>query len=199
MALLLARAAAPYCAVIVGLLILHSAWLALLLYHAQIILLSRRDLPNLTRGWRLREAVAMAIPAAATGPLTYLLLPVMLAVPLSPWLAGVGLSHPAFGVFVFYYGLIHPPLEQAHWSAIRRDGRLGVAAHVAYAGYHAVVLQAFMHPAWAAVSLSVLVSASYAWHRIEERVGGGCAVPAASHLLADFGMVVAVWLRACLC
>lgn len=192
---LLCRALAPYLAVATGLLWLHSAWLTIILYHSQILFWSRRELRRLIQGWDSRRAAALLVPAALSGPLTYVLLPRMVSVRLGAWLAGVGLHGPAFIAFVFYYGLVHPLLEQAHWGWIRRDGRLGVAAHCAFAAYHALVLQAFMRPAWAVACLVVLASSSVVWHRLDTRPKGGLAIPAMSHLLADFGLMIAVWAR----
>jgi hypothetical protein len=192
---LLARASAPFISVVAGLLWLQSAWLTVVLYHVQMLFWSHRELRRLCRGWNPLEALAMVIPAAMSGPLTYVLLPHMVSVPLREWLTGVNLQGPAFVLFVFYYGLVHPLLEQAHWGGIRRDGRLGVGAHVAFATYHGLVLQAFMRSEWAILCVVILAGSSVAWHRLDTRSGGGLAIPALSHLLADFGLVLAVWAR----
>jgi hypothetical protein len=192
---LLVRASAPFTSVIVGLLLLHSAWLTIVLYHVQILFWSWGEFHRLRYGWSMPAALAMGIPAALSGPLTYVLLPRMVSVPLREWLASIGLQGSAFVAFVFYYGLVHPLLEQAHWGTIRRDGRLGVWSHITFAAYHGLVLHAFMRTEWAIVCLFILASSSFAWHRVHTRPSGGLAIPAFSHLLADFALVLAVWAR----
>jgi hypothetical protein len=79
------RIAAPYLAVGVFWLGFHDAWLTILAYHAQILWWSRGRLPTLGRA--AQSALTwFLLPAALTGPLLYLLLPVVARVDLARWL-----------------------------------------------------------------------------------------------------------------
>jgi hypothetical protein len=109
---------------------------------------------------------------------------------LTIWLRAHGLVGWSLTLMVAYYGLVHPFLEQIHWSPLRQATPI---AHVMFAGYHVLVLYSLMSVPWLAVSFAVLSMASLVWQRMER--GGGLALPIASHVLADLGIVLAAWLR----
>jgi hypothetical protein len=72
----------------------------------------------------------------------------------------------------------------------------GWPAHLAFAGYHALVLPFLMTPAYAMLAVGLLRGASWLWGLIQRRPGGGLLIPAAGHLLADPGIALAAWARA---
>lgn len=188
---------APFAAVVVGLYMLHDGWLAIVLYHAQILLhaiLFPRDLGALRRGWSARWLAGLGGASVLSALLLFVLLMRMLGpdVRLAERLAEYGLSGGAWLGFVLYYGLLHPLLEQHHWDALRRDPRLGQAGHLFFAAYHVLVLVLFMQPVWVAVCFLVLAGTSWVWARVSDRLGGLC-VPAASHGIADTAMMLAGW------
>lgn len=185
--------AAPYLAVVVFWCVLENAWLTILAYHAQILFWSGRRLPRLARGWDVGAFLSMALPCALVGPLACLLLPQMtLAGGVGRWLAEHQLTGTALLVMIPYFGLVHPLLEQAHWSGLRAATW---QAHPAFAGYHALVLVTLMKPAWLALCLVILAGASVLWSRVQSEARGGVVVPACGHVLADLGLVVAAWAR----
>jgi hypothetical protein len=185
---------APYIAVLVFWLGFQSAWGAILAYHVQILFGARRHLPSLWRGWDSLGFWVAALPAAAAGPLAYLLLPRMTAgTELSAWLSDHGLAGVSLLVMIPYFGLVHPLLEQIHWSRLRPRGWI---AHAAFAGYHALVLASLFTRFWLALSLLVLVLVSVLWARLQARQKGGLLIPALGHVFADLGLVLAAWLRA---
>ncbi len=185
------RLLAPYVAVLIFWCGLHSAWLTLIVYHLQILAWSRRDLKRVARGWDLRRFLIVALPCIVAGPITYLMLPVMVRVSVHSWLTLHGLSGMALVLMVPYYGLIHPPLEQAHWSSLRTHRRLGPIAHAAFASYHALVLGSLMRPAWILACVGVLWAASVLWKRTELRQNGGLVIPVLSQIFADGGLIAA--------
>ena len=187
---------APYAAVLIFWCGLHSAWAALLAYHFQILFWSRRDLRRGLSGWNLKMFLAVALPCIAAGPLTYLLLPYMTRVPVQTWLAAYGLTGVALLLMVPYYGLIHPFLEQAHWSSLRAQPRVGPLAHVLFAAYHVLVLVSLLRTPWILLCVAVLLTASIGWRWLEQRTRGGLLVPVLSQVLADSGLVVAALIRA---
>ncbi len=60
---------------------------------------------------------------------------------------------------VAYFGLVHPLLEQAHWTPLREATPI---AHVAFAGYHMLVLASLLTVPWLAVCFVILTAASVA-------------------------------------
>jgi hypothetical protein len=182
--------AAPYLAVGVFWCLLHNAWLAILAYHAQILWWSRGSFPKLVKFRRTLMMLVIA-PSALVGPLLYFILPHMTRANLSWWLADHGLSGAGFPVMVFYFGLVHPLLEQVHWTPLRESAPLG---HIAFAGYHVLVLYSLMKVPWLAACFVVLLTASLLWRRMA-RESGSLVPSIASHIAADLGIMVAAWLR----
>jgi len=177
---------APYLSVLVFWVWLHSAWLAILGYHAQILLwLWRERRPLGARpGARL---LALALPFILAGPVVYVLLPQIASVQVGEWMRIHGLSGVALLTILPYFGLVHPPLEQLLWSPLRKQSPW---AHVFFAGYHVIVLSSLIPPVWLAAVLVVLVCTSWIWQLIES-VSGGLSVPIMAHVLADAGIAIA--------
>ena len=199
------RLMAPYLAVGVFWCVVPNAWLAILVYHAQIVFWrlvkhpprsgagDGSELGTLTRsapGMRQR-AVFLALPAALAGPLLYVLLPYITHTELTAWLADHRLTGLGFILMIPYFGLLHPMLEQLHWSRLREETPV---AHLAFAGYHVLVLYSLLTLPWAIFCSAILVSASGIWRFTTDR-SGSLMFAVVSHVLADLGIVVAAWLR----
>lgn len=181
--------AAPYIAVGIFWMVFHSAWFALLAYHAQILWWSRGRLAGLVRPRRTWLA-PFVVASALAGPAVYVVLPYVPHADLAAWLGRYGLTGGSLVAMVFYFGLVHPLLEQTHWAPLRERTPL---AHVAFAGYHVLVLHSLLTLPWLAAVFAVLAGVSWLWQRMTDEAGS--LVPAvASHLLADLGIVVVAWL-----
>lgn len=184
--MILLRLLAPYIAVGIFWCVLDNAWLAILAYHAQILLWSSRGrVPLRWRPTRARE-VLFALPAVTVGPLVYYLLPVMTHSGLAFWLSAHALSGLSFVLMVPYFGIVHPILEQRHWAPLRARTPL---AHAAFAGYHLLVLYSLLTIPWLVVSFCVLILVSMLWRWISTKTGS-LAVAVVSHVLADLGIIV---------
>jgi hypothetical protein len=188
---------APYLAVVVFWCWLHDAWACILVYHAQILLWSRHELTHLRGGWDARMFWLVSAPGILAGGLAFLLLPAMSRMPVDSWLSMHGLSGMARLLMVPYFGVVHPLLEEAHWSSLRAQPRLGGAAHVLFAGYHVLVLGSLLRLPWVVACSGVLVLASVVWKRRASAAQGGPLIPALSHVIADSSLVIAAVLRAC--
>lgn len=184
------RLAAPYLAVIVFWCAFSNAWLAILAYHAQVLLWSRAPLANLHMTLRPRLLLP-ALPAALAGPVLYFLLPSMTHTDLSLWLTNHRLSSASLAAMIPYFGVVHPVLEQIHWKPLRERTSF---SHPIFAGYHVAVLYSLLTIPWLILSFIVLTAASFAWQYAARRYNS-LAVPIASHMLADLGIVVVAWLR----
>lgn len=179
------KMAAPYLAMLVFWVGFHSAWLAILAYHLQIVWWMRGSWPRLTRPrWSL--LTLFVAPSALVGPVLYVVLPRIATVPLGPWLASYGLGGIALSALVPYYALVNPVLEEAFWAPLRERTAW---AHLSFAGYHLLILYTLVGvPALAGIFV-VLAAASWVWKRNGQR--SGSLVPAiASHVVADIGIIV---------
>lgn len=182
---------APYLAVLVFWVGFSNAWLAMLAYHAQILLFTRGRLP-MPKLPAVRSSLLWALPALLAGPLVYLLLPVLAGDTLSTWLLDHRVTAPMLLVLLPYFGLVHPWLEQAHWNPLRQRTWL---AHPLFAGYHVIVLWTLTTGPWLAVSFFTLSGVSMFWSWITRR--SQSLVPAyLSHALADSVILIAAFLRA---
>ena len=189
----IARALAPYIAVLAGLVAMQSAWLAIVLYHVQIVAWNCRTWRHTIGGWDSNLARLLAPPCLLVGPVVYLALPFLLTHRdiLDAWLVAHGLGGARLIAFAIYLGVLHPTLEQIHWNVLRSDKRYGGASHYAFAGYHALVLLPLLKTAGVLLSLVVLLLASMAWKHLSKRKGG-LLLPAFTHTVADLGIIGAV-------
>lgn len=182
---------APYFAVIPFWLVLGSGWLAILAYHAQALLWARGAWPNLRKP-KPSPLIWFVVPSALAGPVMYVLLPYITRTDLATWLVAHGLGRTSLLAMVAYFGIVHPFIEQMHWSPLRERT---LWAHVAFAGYHVLVLYSLLTIPWLIVSFVVLLVASMGWQRMERETGSP-TIPVTSHVLADLGIIVAALLRA---
>lgn len=179
------RLAAPYLAVGVFWCGFENAWPALIAYHVQIIGWARGTRPALAKP-RVTRTTWFILPAALAGPALYVLLPHIARVDLALWLERFHLTGSGLLVMTAYFGLVHPFLEQIHWTPLRERTRW---AHPAFAGYHVLVLALLLPVVWLVACFAVLWLASWTWKRMTRAAES--LVPAiASQALADLGIVL---------
>jgi membrane protease YdiL (CAAX protease family) len=189
----------PYAAVLLGLYLLRSAWAAILLYHAGIVILlligGKRDLlESLRKGWHLPAAAVVGVICAAGGLFIVLLWGMISreGVDLAETLSSLRLSGYSWWAFMMYYITIHPVLEEIYWRGyLPGVHRSPAVADIAFAGYHVLVLVIFVKLPWALVSFGTLVFASWSWRLLTARYSG-LGVAVASHAIADFAIIAAV-------
>jgi hypothetical protein len=186
---LTAKLLAPYFAVGVFWCVFSNAWLAMLAYHAQILLWSGKAAFRWKRP-QYTHMVFLALPAALAGPLLFVLLPYITHEPLSLWLAHHHFSRVSLLLLIPYFGLLHPCLEQLHWAPLRK---YGLVSHLAFAGYHMVVLYTLLTGPWLIACFGVLVTVSILWQQVATRTHS-LAVPVVSHILADLGVAIVAYL-----
>jgi len=189
----------PYFAVLTGLYLFRSAWLAILFYHAGMALYlacvhRNAGMPPIFKGWNSRAGVALSLLCASGGLLLYLIWPVA-AIDrgaLASTLEALGLHGTGWRLFVFYYLSLHPVIEEAFWRGAHLSGQKGIIpADAAFAGYHILVLICFIKTPWTVTVFLILVLTAWLWRRITLRYGG-LAIPIISHAAAGFGTMAAV-------
>ncbi len=200
--------AVPYVAVILGLHVLHSAWMGILLYHLGMVMVlviaGRRRPPVVVApgwhqhwrfGWRPGVGLTAIGVAALAGPLLLLLWPIIrLPDPgLAVILESLGLRGVSWLLFAVYFCTIHPVLEELYWRGHLASRQVTpVPADLAFGGYHAVVLLLFVEPLWALVTFLVLAAAAWGWRQLV-RLNGGMLVPILAHLVGDVSIIAAAW------
>jgi len=188
----------PYIAVVVGMYLARSVWIAFWLYEAGMVavLAHERQWFRLRDLWRSKSA-ALAGAAVATlvaGPVLYAL---AVAGDIGPRLAEAtavfGPSAGAWPLFIACFCLTNPWLEELYWR-----GYLGEAStrwswrDVLFAGYHPLFLVPFVGWWWALAAFVLLVVVARLW-RQAARLGGGLLVPVISHFAADLSILLASW------
>jgi membrane protease YdiL (CAAX protease family) len=198
---LFAAPAVPYAAVLVGLFALHSAWAAVLLYHAGIaaiwIAAGRRPaLRSLFKGLRPVATVPVVLVGLAVGPVVWLAWPlVALESDMAALLARFGLAGWSLAAFAVYAAIANAPLEELFWRGVLLDEtRRPAPSDALFAGYHVIVLLLVVEWPLAIAAAFVLTAAAWLW-RIAASRYGGLAVPYISHLAADLAVIGAVWAR----
>lgn len=193
----------PYFTIIPGLYMFHNVWIAMVSYHAAILLIavfsgSSSRFVHLLRGWSFNRSHVILLACAANGVMIYYLWPFisLSGSDLAVKLAGLGLNQGNWLLFIFYYSLITPWLEEFYWRDLLVS-RLSqpLFSDLAYAGYHFFVLILFIKPLFAFAAFLSLLWGALNWRRLAVKLDG-LLVPVFSHLVADFSTVVAVYFLA---
>ncbi len=191
----------PYLAVFFGLLTLHSAWGALVGFHLAL-------LPILVPCWK---TIFPRRFAAVSKYVLWLAAGVGLSGGLGLWLvwpyaglpanfpaqaAALGLSDLVWPFFIAYFALVNPWLEEAYWrEALTSSSLYPVPVDFLFAGYHLIILSAFVGPVWMAFALLVLTAAGWFWRQVSRYTGS--LLPATlSHMLADFSILLVLYSKA---
>jgi len=189
----------PYLAVLAGLYWLHSAWVAILLYHLGMIALltgakqwSRAR--SLISGCALWQVPVMALGGISAGAILFFLWPLMgISATFGTHLAGLGLTSTRWPFFFGYFILINPWLEELYWrDYLGNASRFLSWNDLFFAGYHLLVLAFFVCWYWLLLTLCVLVAVAWFWRQLARQNGGLCA-PMLSHLFADAGTITVIY------
>jgi membrane protease YdiL (CAAX protease family) len=190
----------PYIAVLVGLYVFGSGWLAMLGYHfgMAVVLVcchSRGLFGEIFKGWNLLALLGGGVLSALVFPVLYFLWPYMETEggELGGLLSKYGLCGISWVLFMVYFSTVQPLLEELFWRGYHVSSKRSVCmADVAFAGYHILVLALFIKWGWLAVAFFVLVCVSWLWRYLARRFGGLLA-PVVSHVVADVCIVWVVW------
>lgn len=181
-------------------LILRSAWGALIGFHLALLplLLPRRQRthPLFTPvSWQILLPVAVAGLLAGLG--LWLVWP-LTGIPADypARVQALGLQGVVWLPFILYFTLVNPFLEEIYWRGdLGSDARLPRPVDFLFAGYHLIILALFAAPFWVLAGFVILSAASWLWRQISRYTGS--LLPAALfHLLADFSILVVLYLKA---
>ncbi len=186
----------PYFTILMGLHILKNAWIAILLYHAAILFIilrknNKRLLQNLFGAWNWRVGFPLSIITALSGLSLYLLWPFagIEGLDLSEVLSEYGLYGNSWIIFVIYYCVSTPILEEIFWRGyLSVPNRYPAGPDILFAGYHIIVLILFLKPLPIAAVFLSLVMIAWVWRLISLKFNG-LAIPFMSHLVAGISVI----------
>ena len=188
----------PYVAVLIGVHLLKSGWAAILLYHAGMLALlpllgGLRPLRACARGWSARAFVLLVIPCLSSGPALFVLVPyVAPSLDLGAALDSLGLRGGSWLVFMAYYAIVNPWLEEGYWRGVLASSSPSItASDVFFGGYHVLVLVYFIAWWWGLLVAALLMGVAWVWRKVATRCGG-VLIPALTHLAADASVILAV-------
>lgn len=187
-----------YLAVGLGLIVFHSAWGALLGFHAVILislLIARPNtsLKTLLTNKNFEWIFLSVLPCGASGLLVYLLWAVFgFASDIPAQVASLGLNASNWSLFIAYFALVNPFLEEYFWRGWLGDKRKSLhTSDFLYAGFHGLILIGRLRTGSILFGLSILVLAGWFWRQIA-REDGGLLAPVLGHMAADFTILLAV-------
>jgi len=190
-----------YLAVGFGLFQFHSAWGALLGFHFVIVvslLIARPDVPikTLLRGTNLNWTLLSILLCGSSGVTLYVLWRYFrVADDLPAQLKSIGLISSTWPVFIAYFVLVNPFLEEYFWRGYLGNPTNGLhISDFGYAGFHALILIGKVQTGSIIYSLIVLVFAGWLWRQIA-REDRGLLAPVLGHMAADLSILVAVYWR----
>ena len=191
----------PYIGVITGLYFFRSAFLAIIIYHTGIVLSlifikSSYNFRDLFR-FKSRALLITSVLLCSLAGISILFLwdfikPAELD--LLRTMTELGLTGIWKPVFLLYFSLIHPFLEESYWRFhLPSSSRTVSCDDLFFALYHTLVLHLFLKT-WAVVlCFAGLLFAAAVWRYLKERRGDNLAV-LLSHAVADFSIMSAVFL-----
>jgi len=188
----------PYLAVGLGLFWFRNAWVALVGFHLAIVLsllLAGSNLPVriLFKSNDLRWVVLSIILCSSAISLYFLWSYFGILSDLSAYVASLGLNSSNWILFIAYFVLVNPFIEEYFWRGYL--GNLTKSLYVsdfAYAGFHALILWNRAQTSSVIYSLTLLVLAGWFWRQMA-REDGGLLASVLGHMTADFMILMTVY------
>jgi len=191
----------PYIAVVAGVHLFNNAWLAMLGFHASILIMLAIVRPNIPVGVLFKSKspkwiLISVLVCGTSGIGLYLLWNMFAIVPdLPAQLGTMGLSSStSWLAFIAYFSLINPLIEEYFWRGyLGSDSKKLYPGDAVYAGFHALVLWGKVHPLIILLALIILTSVGWFWRQIS-RKDEGLLAAVLGHMAADFSILFVVYL-----
>ena len=191
--------ALAYLAVFLGLFAFHSAWAALLGFHAAILgslWIARPNIPlsillkNSNKKW---IAVSLLVCGSSGFALFFLWNVFGIASDLPAQVEALGLNAQTWFPFIAYFALVNPFIEEYFWRGYFGNPTKSLyLSDFIYSGFHGLILIGKVHSYSILFGLSVLVFAGWLWRQIA-REDHGLLAPVLGHMAADFSILLVVY------
>jgi membrane protease YdiL (CAAX protease family) len=189
----------PYVAMVIGLYIFKSGWIAFILYHLLILgfLIYSKKLSswkNMFKGFNLGFAFGAILFGLMGGIILYFLSPYAgVESKLTPVLTSLGLTGGIWMAFVIYHFLINSWFEEFFWRDYLGSDKKGfVFSDFVFAGYHLLVLALFLSWPWWILSFAILSFAAWFWRHLRRKYNG-LLMPILSHIAADASIMLVAY------
>jgi hypothetical protein len=190
----------PYAAVSIGLLLLHSAWAAIVSYHvlAVVIVLfngeRREPLNRIFQGIKIRYLIAALCSGVLAGLFLYFLWPVLgISNEMTAYFGKIGLGKAAWPLFLIYFIAVNPVIEEYYWRYyLGSVSPKPVLNDFWFAGYHLLVLVGNIAAVWLLGAFILLAAGAWLWRQLNRR-NGGILASTFSHLAADASILLVVY------
>ena len=189
----------PYLAVGIGFLIFRNAWLTVLGYHAGMILVlllsnTRPPLKTIFKGNHFWIPFITFLIGACSGVVLYLLWSyVSLPPDINVFLRSLGLTGVSWLVFIAYFSLVNPFIEEYYWRGYLGSAAKGITLNdMLFSGYHLMVLAGLIGNIWLLVVFAGLTLGAWFWRQMN-RLNGGLLASVVSHLAADTAIVLTIY------
>ncbi len=188
----------PYIAVYAGIHVFQNAWVALFGFHLALlpgIIIQSNAIPHkMIRKVSFRIMVPLMGMGLLAG-IAALLVYFITGVPhhLGAELIKLGITSANWLLFVVYFILVNPWLEELYWrSCFGSTTRLPAFEDLFFAGYHLIILSSFVGTGWLWVTFILLSFVGWLWRQVTDLT---CSlIPATlSHFTADFSLVLALY------
>jgi len=189
-----------YLAVGIGLLVFHSAWGALLGFHAVIIvslLITKPDIPakTLLTSTNSKWLFLNILLCGSSGVALYFLWEhFCFANDFPQQVEALGLNASSWPMFIAYFVLVNPPIEEYFWRGyLGNESKNLHTSDFLFAGYHILIVINKLPIFSIAYTLFVLIFAGWLWRQIT-REDGGLLAAVLGHMAADLTILVTVYI-----
>lgn len=188
-----------YLAVGLGLFVFHSAWGALVGFHAAIVLsllLARPQLPVsiLLKNTHPKWLLLSLLLCGSSGITLYFTWDQFDVAPdIASQIEALGLTSSTWIPFIAYFAMVNPFMEEYFWRGYlgSRTKSLHIS-DVLYSGFHGLILIGKVQSGSIFFALSLLVLAGWFWRQLY-REEEGLLAPVLGHMAADFTILLAVY------
>ena len=189
----------PYLAVWAGLFLFENAWMTLVGFHVSILLtllFLRPNLPvNILFKSKFPKWILVSVLICSTSGIgLYFLWDLFgIASDLSIQLKNLGLNSSSWPIFITYFVLVNPFVEEYFWRGVLgSDIKQLYFMDAIFAGYHTLILWGRVHPLSILFTFAVLISAGWLWRQIA-REDGGLLAAVLGHMAADFSILMTIY------
>ena len=189
----------PYITISIGLLVFHSAWLAILSYHTGMITILLFSKTGIDRKQAFKSnsywfPLITALVGAGSGILLFALWPLFTAPDdINSYVQSIGLNKGSWPAFLAYFILVNPWLEEYYWRGYLATGTKGIMMNdLLFSGYHLIVLAGYIETIWLIAVFLCLTIGAWFWRQIN-RLNGGLLASTVSHIAADITVILTIY------